>query len=79
MRFLPIGSWRCGELTRGGFRSREVAVWASSGGTFFQPVALGEGNPWRVSSGVEGQNRVKLLALAAKLERQWFGMAAALL
>jgi hypothetical protein len=50
--FHPTDSWRAGELTRGGFRAREVAVWASDGGAFFQPAALGEGIPQQVSSGV---------------------------
>jgi hypothetical protein len=42
--FLPTDSWQGGELTRGGFRVWEVAVWAGDGGAFFQPAALSEGN-----------------------------------
>jgi hypothetical protein len=44
--FLPTGSWRGGELTKGSFRAWEAAVWAGDSGAFFQPAALGEGNTW---------------------------------
>jgi hypothetical protein len=52
-RFCPTGLWQWGVLTRGSFRAREAAVWAGGDGAFFQPAALGEGNPQRVSGGVE--------------------------
>jgi hypothetical protein len=52
LMFLPTDSWQGGELTRGGFRVWEAAVWAGDGGAFFQWVTLSEGNPRWVSGGV---------------------------